>query len=168
MKITKIESGPDRRNLIAEILTAFAESRFNVRVGLDGKGGVSIQQVRLKEKKEYCGNHPKACERPHSGKHRKMTCLEGADWVEFNEALNDLLDRLEVSAQVSASRTSGCIIRKGNRRRIEYRADKQLFDGTWQWNYDDPEDCWSSGPQPSRFPSGTPGIYTPTGYACVG
>lgn len=170
MKITKINAGPMRRQLIDEIANEFANSRFNIRLGLDAKThGISIQQVRLKEAKEYCGNHPKACERFHFGPHRKLRCLEGADWVEFNDRLNDLLDRLGVDAVVAASRSLGCIIRKGTRRRIEYRADKQLSNGTWQWNYDDPDECWGVGNKcPSRFPDGTPGIYTPTGYSCVG
>lgn len=126
---------------------------------------IRIRNIRLKDSKIYCGNHPAACEL--GGSHRKGRTLEGADWVEFNDLINNICDRLWIRANVS---TAVCVIRKGYERRIKYG---MFRDGNfWQWKKDEPdasyEDCCSRQAPYSEFPEGTPGIYSPTGYEVIG
>lgn len=122
---------------------------------------VKIRNIRLKQKKPYCGNHPAECVGGLFGAertHRKGTWLEGLDWVEFNDHLNDLLDSLYVSANI---KSSVCILRKGRRRRTHYGMYQQgMFN---QWKMDEPDDCYEdfcgqAAPM-SEWPWGTPGEY---------
>ena len=139
---------------------AIAQSRFTAQVfqARSSGWGVKIVQVRLRRKKHYCGNHPCGCEgSPH--RHAKRNFLEGADWVEFNDLLNNTLDKMNVSADV---RSAACILRKGKLRRIAY-FEKADFNRIKTWEYDDPNcylnHCGSQEPHFSDFPYGTPGIY---------
>lgn len=136
-------------------------SRFKAEVHVLSDKRIKIKNVRLKESKVYCGAHPFACDIAGG---RKANYLEGADWVEVNDRVNDVLDRLNAKAYV---RTSICIIRKGNNRRVKY-------DGHWldlgglalhpEWNKDetDPDAyqdwCLKVAPN-SWYPEGTPGTY---------
>jgi hypothetical protein len=187
MKITKIK-GVHPHVLIHALDDAIMDSRFTAETDIieDERapyqiGGINISKVRLRKSKEYCGNHPKACERPHSGPHRKHSYLEGADWVQFNDLLNDVLDKLGAEARIASNSGEGCIIRKGVLRRVSYDSNSQFPNGTWKWDYDtitakDWVDNRGKGHITSWFPPGTPGVYdwedSATGravaYNCVG
>lgn len=155
MKITKIKNTTpyDISNAFHD---AISKSRFTAQLQFIGKH-IKIADIRLKESKPYCGNHPAACER--GGSHRKAKYLEGADWIEFNDLVNDLLDSLNCSANVASS---VCIIRKGLKRRIFYSYNRLSF-GNNQWHKDEVESsawgnyCGEKAPR-SYFPDGTPGI----------
>jgi len=118
-----------------------------------------VRNVRLRESKIYCGSHPYACDIAGG---RRGKYLEGADWVDFNDQLNDVLDDLEVSAWV---RSSVCEIRFDRRRRVAY--DGYLanpYRNEYQWDkkgeVNDYEDwCGKIAPD-SLYPEGTPGEYT--------
>lgn len=117
------------------------------------KGGIlELRIIRLKEAKPYCGNHGGPCLIERTPK-RKSRCLEGVDWVEFNDLVNDILDSLGVSADVMSS---ACTIRRGRSRRVVYKADSR---GEWDKlgtnsEYED----WSGRVAPrSKYPEGTPG-----------
>jgi len=135
-------------------------SRFNFSVEFAGKTVIKLRNIRLKEKKRYCGNHPNACDIEGG---RMGTYLEGLDWVDFNDTLNDVLDSLSVSAYV---RSAVCIIRKGTRRRTVYGSFlvRHLWRPVYQWNKDEDDECyenWCGGSAPiSEYPFGTPGEYT--------
>jgi hypothetical protein len=165
MKISKIKN-ITTDDLVVALVSHFNSSRFVVDVS-QTKGTVDLKRVRLKESKHYCGNHPKACDL-NGVKHKKAAYLEGADWVEFNDRLNGVLDRLNVSALVSSS---VCNIRQGLARRIVYDA-KTRNAHAWVWDkigeaghYSNC--CGGSAPR-SSFPEGTPGIYEGIGYNVEG
>lgn len=154
MKITKIQN-VSPYDISYAFHNTISKSRFTANLQFIGKN-IKIADIRLKESKPYCGNHPAACER--GGSHRKAKYLEGADWIEFNDLLNDCLDSLNCSANVASS---VCIIRKGLLRRTHYGYKPHptaIFANVW--NKDDPayyEDGRKSKLK-SSFPSGTPGI----------
>lgn len=146
----------------------YTDILFRVRSG----DIVRVRDIRLKDKKKWCGSHPFACD---IGGPRSSNLLEGADWVEFNDSLNDILDQLGVSANVESI---VCILRKDTRRRVHY-------DGHWQthaengiafvepqpeWNKDE-DDChyieYVGHEAPaSWYPEGTPGLYLRGVGAC--
>jgi hypothetical protein len=134
------------------------ESRFTAEVDIIGKTVIKIRNIRLVESRKYCGNHPNECEFPGAPS-RKAKYLEGADWVEFNDMINDILDALRVNANVA---TAVCIVRKGEKRRIYYGS--HMRGHFWQWNRDDGEHAYEyfildeDSPN-SEFPFGTPGVY---------
>jgi hypothetical protein len=171
MVITKIKNSTVNE-VIGLLCKAIYESRFTAEINTPAKGKVKISEVRLRQSKSYCGNHPKACENTGTHrKHPKNKILEGADWVEFNDLLNDVMDANNIEANIQSS---AVIIRKGRLRRIHY--DAQNFVGNaWQWDKDAPDWCWEDhmGNPPngaSKFPLGTPGIYNRKNheYFCVG
>lgn len=160
-------------------------SRFKAQVEVLSDKRIKIRNIRLKESKKFCGSHPFACDIDGG---RKANYLEGADWVEVNDRVNDVLDRLNAIAYV---RTSICILRKGEKRRVKY-------DGHWvawaynnegrfvkvasseplgdrphpEWNRDesDPEayQDWRLKVAPnSWYPPGTPGTYERKPYVVV-
>ena len=144
------------------------EGRFTFGIEVNYRPRLKVYEVclsnfRLKEKKPYCGNHPNGCEFGGGRKSRDKTMayLEGTDWVSVNDAINDLLDMLDIEADAS---TSVCIVRKGKLRRIYYGSHRQ--GNQWQWDMDaDEEDYWDycgkglTAPD-SDYPVDTPGIYT--------
>jgi hypothetical protein len=165
-KITNVDTGTRETNSLAMHLDKlFGESRFNVVVEI-GSDSISLKKIRLKTSKLYCGNHPNACE-IGGERSRRGLYLEGADWVEFNDCLNNLLDRLRLSANISSS---VCIIRKYTKRRTVY--DSFRVYRNYQWYRDEPDDCWvnniGGSPMISEFPEGTPGIYEALRYSEVG
>lgn len=119
-----------------------------------------IRNIRLNEKKPYCGNHPEMCELQGFGnrKPRMNDCLEGADWVDWNDRLNDVLDALNVSADVASS---ACTLRRNTKRRTNYGS---YWVGNFaQWEvYGEHSDyadyCGQVAPA-SVYPFGTPGEY---------
>jgi hypothetical protein len=144
------------------------EGRFTFGIEVNWRPRLKVYEVclsnfRLKEKKPYCGNHPNGCEfgGPKKKADPARNYLEGVDWVSVNDAVNDLLDSLEIEADAS---TSVCIVRKGRKRRICYGSHHT---GTqWQWdmdadeeNYEDFMGEWLMAPG-SDYPVDTPGIYT--------
>lgn len=89
-------------------------------------GKLRIYAVRLKTGKYYHGAGPvpqKPMERRGWGKGsykpHKLCFLEGADWIEFNDLLNDFCDELGLCADIF-SRV--CSIRRGWFRRVIYRS----------------------------------------------
>lgn len=132
-------------------------SRFTAEVDLIGKTVIKIRNIRLRESRKYCGNHPNECEFPGAPL-RKAKYLEGADWVDFNDMINDILDAFAVDANVV---TSVCKVRKNKQRRVYYGS--YMRGRFWQWNMDEPDDCyenWIHREAPnSEYPFGTPGVY---------
>jgi hypothetical protein len=142
------------------------------------RNGIKLSCIRLRNKKDYCGQHPGEClinpfER-YPRKHPISIRLEGLDWVGFNDGLNDMLDRLNVSADVfsfnreagkitkhGARRLSRFYIRRGRCRYLEYtqarieRDFRPLVFWTDSDNYADY--CGQQAPR-SKYPSGTPGL----------
>jgi len=159
MKIT-IKNNSVNQTYFALTLQRYIDvyTRFTARVDVITSKSIKIRNIRLKESRKYCGNHPNACEL-NAGPSRSAKYLEGADWVYFNDMINDLCDALYVDATIS---TAVCKVRKGKLRRIYYGSHMHGFN--WQWNMDEPDDCYAifdeGEPAPnSEFPYGTPGIY---------
>lgn len=147
---------------VGDIKTALGHamdlSPFTCEVRIKSEKIVTLHNIRLKHKKRYCGSHPNFCE-VEGG--RMGTWLEGADWVAFNDLLNDVLDILDVKANVSSTI---CILRKGKLRRIHYGSHETgLVNQPYEWNRDEDDSnyeyhCLGGAPD-STFPDGTPGMY---------
>ena len=114
-----------------------ATSRFTARIEVIGSHkhtDIVMKPIRLKEKKLYCGQHPGECQAT-GRKQRASRCLEWDDWVEFHGLVNDVLDKLKVSADVwskppeKLSQGTKMWIRKGLRRRVHYS-----WESDWQSN----------------------------------
>lgn len=152
-------------DLSYKLENAIAKSRFFLSVIKNLPNKITIHNVRLKEKKNYCGNHPFACpirkrdeDLTHKQHLRKnYNFLEGADWVAFNDLCNDILDKFHVSADVASSL---CVIRKGDKRCVKYDGHK-LGNGNSEWNKEGVYQNKIGVKTKSEFPDGTPGI---TGY----
>lgn len=160
MKITKIKNiSPEKLQVSLSYVINY-HSRFKAEVVITGSY-LSVKQIRLKESKEYCGNHPIACEVTPGNNLRKANYLEGADWVEFNDLLNDVCDWFGVSANI---RSAVCIVRKGVARRTHYGyVSTGRINTPWEWSLDEEDKfyldyCGNFSPD-SSFPDGTPGIY---------
>jgi hypothetical protein len=65
------------------------------------RGMIQVRTVRLTKGKPYCGNHPGPCQGAQR-KLRNMKYLEGEDWIAFHNIVNDVLDEMQVSADVWA------------------------------------------------------------------
>jgi hypothetical protein len=132
------------------------KSRFTAEVEIKGKTVIKIRNIRLRESRKYCGNHPNACELNTPG--RKTKYLEGADWVEFNDMINDICDSIGLNARV---RTSVCEVRRGTDRRIRYNSHMEFIQ--WQWDKigddEDYENYIGLNAPDSEYPFGTPGVY---------
>ena len=134
MKILLIEKDCCPHRIAQLLADAIERSRFTAQIEAANyspkhkfaKGGIiEIKGVRKRQRSDYCGNHPGECvinpfvERPH----KKHTFLEGSDWVEFNDIVNDLLDALTVAADVYSEplETKGRLyIRLGRERAVHY------------------------------------------------
>jgi hypothetical protein len=157
MWVKQIRSGHSKKRLAYSIRRWFARSRFTAEVTVEEKG-VKILNVRLREKKPYCGNHPNAC--PVGGVNNRRDYLEGLDWAEVNDCLNDIMDRLGVDCRIESA---SCVIRRGLERRINYSS--YTFDGRhYDWvrvghkEYDYGNYVGAPAP-PSEVPDGTNGLY---------
>jgi hypothetical protein len=163
MYLVKLSPGTRRRveTVAGHLARSIAPSRFVCRVRVLDRRTIRLETVRLFAAKYYCGNHPGPC-RPGGPRHRRRVYLEGADWVAFNDLVNDVLDRLGVSANVG----SHIAVRRGRRRRVIYDAfmpDPSLGVAIWE-QIGDPSDyadhCGRRDAPPGRFPAGTPGIHS--------
>jgi len=132
---------------------------------------LKIWSVRLKEAKPYCGNHayPCAIANPgRSGRERNGSCLEGADWVAWNDMLNDLLDNFpggkygfpQPRGLRCDAGSSLVTIRKGYGRCVKYKA--HIRGGEW-YKEGDYADCRfdlpARIPRHAIYPEGTPGCH---------
>jgi hypothetical protein len=139
--------------------SAIQQSRFSVgeieNQSNSRTGWLKLRTIRLKEAKPFCGSHPIACDIAGG---RRAKFLEGADWVEFNDLINDVCDDLGISADI---KTAVCQIRDGRRRRIRYDAYWQV--NQWQWvmhgDDNDYKDWCKKDAPDSWYPEGTPGLY---------
>lgn len=169
-----IRSNHSDRDVMYAIAGLLAASRFTaeVRYGKvkrrDKKtytGALTVHDVRLNQSKVYCGSHPAGCENPPDPKAKKpfggkTKFLEGADWIAFNDLLNDALDKLGASADVASFvveiRRAEC-----RRTRYDYHTDARNqpeWDKTGADHHY--ENFCGKEPPTTVFPDGTPG--TPT------
>lgn len=176
LRIIKLGQLPTLDSLRDLSVATFKDTRFKINYPTYGvlkqtprsvyMGWVNLGRVRLRETKLYCGNHPCACELGNK-EDKKYNYMEGADWVEFNDRLNDVLDANHVNADV------GDIvrIRRGTERCIEYIEDgaNKRFGANYEWfkfgRYADY--CGTTAPR-GLFPEGTPGRHEQINYALVG
>ena len=83
---------------------------------------ILVENVRLTEKKPYCGNHPGEC--PISNKPKpRSTLLEWEDWVSFHGIVNRVLNRFRSNANVWSlpyDVKGRMWIRKGQQARLRY------------------------------------------------
>jgi hypothetical protein len=145
------------------LMDALSSSRFTFDSESIDYRRFKIVNVRLRSSKAYCGNHPGACQ--IDGKDRRGSYLEGADWVEFNDMLNDVLDRLKVDARVESSVV---LVRRGRERCVEYLYVQHPWrNAEWEKIGIYKDYCGKKAPM-SKFPEGTPGIYGRKRYNVVG
>lgn len=156
--------------------TLLTQSRFTARLTVEfspnqckGRHVLKISNVRLRQKKSYCGQHPNACVvRLFPRKHKNASYLEGADWVAFDDMLNDMCDKMEWEADIwskSLEFKGKMIVRTGRRRRIRYRSECRITHGGWphyQWDTtfhdEDFADRVGLFTVRSQYPEDTPGI----------
>ena len=153
--LAKFRTTYSREEARQGFLDALARSRFTATL-VDERHGrwfvLNIYDVRLRQKKDYCGNHAGPC-LVREKRHFETRYLEGADWVAFNDMLNDVLDRLEAAADVASGH---CTVRRGRRRRVHYGANGQIWD---RYGYEgDYEDWCGRKAARSTYPDSTPGI----------
>lgn len=142
---------PNRLGTVyTELQQEIANSRFKCEMSSNNKV-ISFHKIRLKTSKPYCGNHAGPC--LLGGPDKKGAYLEGADWVAWNDMVNSVLDRMVIEANVSSLI---CVIRKGFNRRIEYSSG---LNGEWNKEGVYANRC-GQPPKPSKYPVGTPGIYS--------
>jgi len=176
MKLQKIKqpwTAPAVR-LILE--TAVEASRFTANITENHDGSLKIKMIRLRTRKGYCGNHPNECViNPFIGEQKHKVCrfLEGADWVEFNDMMNDALDRHAISCVIFSRPLEikkKLMVRKGVMRRTAYNSEPFFRGGMLRghtWIGDEPgvwADCTGQAPVVAEFPEGTPGIHATAGY----
>lgn len=152
--------------IAAALRKAFAKSRFcagwsnEIHLSVGSKT-IEFTGIRLRRAKTYCGNHPGPCiPNPYvQRKERRGVWLEGSDWAEFNDLVNDVLDELHVDARV-ASRS--CVIRIHKMRRVYYDMHNIGRDRPhWDWDmHGEPGHyqpwCGKVAPR-ATVPMGTPG-----------
>jgi hypothetical protein len=107
----------------------FSNTRFSIYdivtrekcpAGRRYKGGdVRIYGIRLRYRVKYWGNGPDMRDNPmlRTRGVPRMPFLQGLDWIDFNDSLNDMLDHHGIIADVCSAR---CVLRKKDRRRIDY------------------------------------------------
>jgi len=121
------------------------------RVGSRKTGyGLTLRRVRLRVKKNYCGNHPGVCVvNPYLGPQKKpiASYLEWDDWVAFHSVINDCLDKMKIDADIWSTPhdVKGKMwIRKGTQRRVKYEWEEK------QTNHWQPLRIWNQG-TPDQF-----------------
>ena len=165
------------RHLVNQLEEAITTSRFTAEfeIKMLPKACIDIRKVRLRRSKAFCGNHPNAC--VLGGVDAKRSFLEGADWIEMNELINDVLDR-NYSGATAFSRPieikDKLYVRKDGHRRISYGSQEIVNGGRLLgnvWLGDEPGvyvDCRGKESPITEFPDGTPGIYQRAGYFAEG
>jgi hypothetical protein len=130
-----------------------------------------LLQIRLKNKKYYCGQHPGPCPinrifapPPHPLCH----LLEGLDWVSLDDMVNDILDRHSIEALVWSHGTEfdrKFFIRRHQQRRTNYPMRLFRYPDVWAWETHQSLAEWDSShfgvsndATRSRYPEGTPGV----------
>jgi hypothetical protein len=132
------------------------------------KDSLKILGVRLRRKKPYCGQHAGPCQVTFVQKKHKTTAyLEGADWVAFNDMLNDLCDRFKIECTIWSERESDgrLYLRVGRKRCNAYFASMR-YGFLWDGKQDLEDDRYFNDthfgvrtPAPrSEYEDGTPGI----------
>lgn len=117
-------------------------------------GAINISTIRLKKAKQYCGNHAGPCLLTFELPKKKYKYLEGADWVEFNDTINDFLDKKKLSAVVESAEVR---VRLNNMRRVYYSDNGY---GVWnKYGHADDYECGFKENLQTVFTYGTPGIY---------
>jgi hypothetical protein len=125
---------------------------------------VQLKKIRLKKSKPYCGGHAGPCllEEPDGHRDPKRVFLEGSDWVAVNDMVNDCLDRLKMTADVtssSATKEGKLYARKGDARRLDYMKNKATH-GDFFANGAEYGCFIGKRPPKSEIEPGTPGIAT--------
>lgn len=181
MLLTQIV-GHNTYSLQREFENRFKHSRFTIRTmevrTVRGLPAIYFKGITLKAAKDFCGSHPAACKRLHSS-HRKSRFLEGADWVEFFDKLNDLLDEERVSCNIECRGLEfrGTFYHRiGLYRRTRYRhidGSSPFQNGNWDTSFCDDDfemgfDTVKQPVRPSEFPEGTPGIHEQQNYHVEG
>jgi hypothetical protein len=125
---------------------------------------VQLKKVRLKKSKPYCGAHAGACVLKHDDGHQdpKRIFLEGSDWVAFNDMVNDCLDRLKMTADVTSDRATKegrLYARKGDARRLDYMKNHATHGDFFAHGAEYGCFIGKKSP-PSKIEPGTPGVST--------
>lgn len=128
----KILDGKNADTIQTKLLSVVSkDARFVVKSCVSGQI-ILLNRVRLSFPKEYCGNHPGECVVTFfPQKKMKARYLEWDDWVIFHGLVNDVLDKLNVSADVWSKPQDAkgkFWMRKGSARRLKYDYSEQ-FDG---------------------------------------
>lgn len=146
---------------------------LNKAYGKRFNSGVRIKGVRLipSERKHFCGNHPGPCALSGHRPEKRHLYLEGADWVAFNDHLNDILDRMNYSCWVFSrplEMTKPLWIRIGRKRRVTYfsepsRAALLGFRANDVWQPGDEQSdfedwCGKTCPPRAELADSTPGF----------
>lgn len=119
-------------------------------------GKMRIHNIRLKRNKPYHGPSPtprRPMKRTPWGRRgnekiARMGFLEGADWVEFNDLLNDFCDEQGLCANVFSS---VCMIRRGWFRRISYNVVNEKGHMIWE-RFAPPEHYMAMDSRTGPFP----------------
>lgn len=163
-EIKNIKSGQSPSDIHFAIYHALRNGgRFTARVDCH-RNKVTIHEVRLTYNKEYCGNHPLPCPvrpGPHQ-KHKRLKYLEGADWVAFNDMLNDVLDSLGVVCDAG----SGLVTIRKQGARCTYYASFSPTGFFNEWVKDSghfENHIGTNKHVQAAYPSGTPGFATAQG-----
>lgn len=119
---------------------------------------IDMGRIRLIKSKKYCGQHPGECQT--GGPRRSGPWLEWKDWVSFHSLINDVLDSLSISADVTTkpmetvAKVRGLKglfwIRKAKARRLHYMWEEKPDSTGWRpvrWWNPGTEDQFSAEPQ---------------------
>lgn len=142
MNVTGI-AGATQATTLQVLYQAISASRFTATITEAKGANLKIQNVRLKEARDK--------KRPNH--------LEGVDWVEFNDTLNNALDRAGIHANIESITV---IVRRGAYRRDNY----EKLVGEWDkaGNISDYKNNVGGNNLVSTFPKGAKGAYVAIGY----
>lgn len=123
---------------------------------------LKISGPRLLRKKFYCGQHAGPCRAGVRRRHPLGSWLEGADFVAFDDMLNDLCDKYQIEAEIWSTRESigRLYLRDGKLRRNRYYNPCGVAHWMGGRHRSDFIDRFGN-PEPaerSDFTAGTPGI----------
>ena len=174
MKVLRIKKNGVRLNpfevteVMQQLLRRVERSRFSIVVD-NARSGFNIKSMRLQQRKAYCGSHPNACQLGGGDRSPKSTRPEGADWVEFNDLINNFFDKKHLTAYIASV---ACVIRRNALRRTHYGSYPLGGGRNYEWNHDENDWAYTDNlggrVMVSTFPKGTPGIYRKIGYHEVG